>query len=340
MSTILVTGAAGYVGSVCVEVLLERGHDVIAVDNLQGGNREAVLPPARLVQADLCAAADLRQLFARDRVEAVMHFAALADVPSSLREPHPCFRNNVCGTLNLLEAMLCGGVRNLVFSSSAAVYGEPRSVPIAEHHPKRPLNPYGESKLVIERMLRWYARCYGLRVAALRYFNAAGATVRLGEDRAQEGHLIPSLLDVALGKGTEIAVYGGDLATGDGSCIRDYVHVLDIVSAHLLCLEHIAEFSYEAFNVGCGEGRSVLQVLAAARRVTGHPIPAQVVGPRPGDPAALVASPQKISARLGWAPQHSSLQTILQDAWAWRRAHPQGYRSREAALAGAALGSG
>ncbi len=335
MSTILVTGAAGYVGSICVEILLGQGYEVIALDNLQGGNREAVLPPARFVEGDLCDAAGLRRLFAEHRIDAVMHFAALADVPSSLRDPHRFFQNNVGGTLNLLSAMLAGGVRNLVFSSSAAVYGEPHSMPIAEHHLKRPVNPYGESKLVIERMLRWYARSYGLRVAALRYFNAAGATARLGEDRAAEGHLIPLLLDVALGKRADVAVYGGDLPTRDGSCIRDYVHVRDIISAHLLCLEHIGEFSCEPFNVGYGEGHSVLEVLAAARHVTGHPIPARVVAARPGDPAVLVASPQKLSARLGWIPQHSSLQTILEDAWAWRQAHPQGYRSREAALAGA-----
>lgn len=325
--TILVTGAAGYVGSVCAETLLNSGYDVIGVDNLQGGKREAVPSPVRFFELDLCDGAALNNLFRRETIDAVMHFAALADVAISVQEPHRFFKSNVGGTLNLLEAMLASRGRNLIFSSSAAVYGEPQSVPIDEDHSKRPVNPYGESKLAIERMLAWYAKAYGFRCVSLRYFNAAGATACLGEDRANENHLIPCLLDVALGKRQEIAVYGNNYPTKDGTCMRDYVHVLDIVSAHVLCLEHLEKLSCEAFNVGHGIGNTVLEVLEEARRITKRSIPVRIAAPRPGDPAVLLASPRKLSKVLGWQPQRSDLRTILEDAWAWRVAHPHGYRS-------------
>jgi UDP-glucose 4-epimerase len=324
---ILVTGGAGYVGSICAETLLNQGHQVIVVDNLQSGKREAVLSPARFFEIDLCDQAAVRSLFQEEKIDAVMHFAALADVTTSVRNPHRFFKNNVSGTLNLLEAMLEHGVRDLIFSSTAAVYGEPQSVPIDENHPKCPVNSYGESKLASERMLAWYSSAYGFHCVALRYFNAAGATNRLGEDRANESHLIPCLLDVALGKRPDITIYGNDYSTRDGTCVRDYVHVLDIVSAHVLCLERIAELGFEVFNVGNGTGYTVQEVLQEARQVTNCPIPARMVERRPGDPAVLVATPQKLSLMLGWEPSRSNLRDIIEDAWAWRRLHPKGYES-------------
>lgn len=323
---ILVTGGAGYVGSICTETLLDEGHDVVVADNLQNGKREAVLPAARFFKIDLCDQAAMRDLFRAERIDAVMHFAALADVTTSVKNPHQFFKNNVNGTLNLLEAMLEHGVRDLIFSSTAAVYGEPQSVPINENHPTCPVNAYGESKLATERMLAWYASAYGFRCVSLRYFNAAGATGRLGEDRSDESHLIPCLLDVALGKKTDIAIYGGRYSTKDGTCVRDYVHVLDIVSAHVRCLEQIGELKFEAFNVGHGIGYTVQEVLQEARRVTNCPIPARTVAPRPGDPAMLVATPEKLRVKVGWRPLRSNLRDIIEDAWAWRIAHPKGYK--------------
>ncbi len=325
MKTILVTGGAGYIGSVCTETLLDAGYEVIVVDSLANGKQEAVVPPAKFVSLDLCEGGRIRDLFRAESIDAVMHFAALADVTTSVQDPHRFFRNNVAGSLNLLEGMLASGVRNLIFSSSAAVYGEPNSVPIGEEHPKCPVNPYGESKLATERMLAWYVKAYRFRCVSLRYFNAAGATNKLGEDRSNESHLIPSLLDVALGKRPEIAIYGTNLPTKDGTCLRDYVHVRDIVSAHILCLEHLEDLRLEAFNVGHGEGYTVQEVLTEARNVTSRPIAARVALPRPGDPAALVATPKKLASRLGWRPQYSNLRTIIEDAWAWRLAHPEGY---------------
>lgn len=324
---ILVTGGAGYVGSICTEALLAAGYDVTVADSLRNGSREAVLSPARLVEVDLCDQAKVQDLFRHQTLDAVMHFAALADVTTSVQNPHQFFRNNVGGTLNLLEAMLEYGVKDLIFSSTAAVYGEPQSVPIDEQHRQCPVNSYGESKLATERMLAWYARAYGFRCVRLRYFNAAGASARLGEHRSSEGHLIPCLLDVALGKRADVSIYGTDYATRDGTCVRDYVHVLDIVSAHILCLERLQELGFEAFNVGHGIGHTVLEVVQEARRVTNCAIPVRMAVPRPGDPAVLVATPEKLLARVGWVPRRSRLRTILEDAWAWRRAHPQGYRS-------------
>jgi UDP-glucose 4-epimerase len=324
---ILVTGGAGYVGSICSETLVDAGHEVIVADNLQNGKREAVLAPARFFEMDLCDQAAVRDLFQEEAIDAVMHFAALADVTTSVKNPHQFFKNNVSGTLNLLEAMLEHGVKDLIFSSTAAVYGEPQSIPIDENHPKYPVNSYGESKLATERMLAWYASAYGFRCVSLRYFNAAGATARLGEDRSNESHLIPCLLDVALGKKSDVAIYGSNYSTRDGTCVRDYVHVVDIVAAHVLCLEHIGELRFEAFNVGHGVGYTVQEVLQEARQVTNCSIPARMVAPRPGDPAVLVATPAKLAARVGWRPSRSNLRDIIKDAWAWRLAHPKGYES-------------
>lgn len=330
---ILVTGAAGYIGSVCVEVLLERGCMVLALDNLCGGKREAVAPGAEFVCLDLCDREAVRRLFRVTRIDAVMHFAALADVGASMKAPDAFFESNLVGSLNLLNAMVEMGVRRLVFSSSAAVYGEPQRLPIDEDHPLQPLNPYGESKLALERLLPWYARAYGLRYLSLRYFNAAGATARCGEDRVCETHLIPRLLDVALGKLDEVPIYGNSYPTKDGTCVRDYVHVLDIVEAHWLCLARLEELPSGAFNIGTGQGHTVLEVVEQARRITGRPIPVRFCPPRPGDPAVLVAAADKLTRAVGWRPARSDLETILRTAWEWRREHPQGYASSRTSVA-------
>ena len=325
MLSILVTGAAGYVGSVCVETLLDAGFDVLALDNLQGGKREAILPPAKFLKVDLRHKPAVQAIFHEHRIDAVMHFAALADVTSSVCFPDRFFSNNVIGTLNLLEAMLGANVKRLIFSSTAAVYGEPQYVPIDEKHPKSPVNAYGESKLTIERMLPWYASAYQLRCVCLRYFNAAGATSRLGEDRPQETHLIPCLLAVAEGNRPHFSIYGSNYPTRDGTCLRDFVHVKDIIAAHLLCLENIEDLGFDAFNVGHGVGYTVQEVLRETRSITDRPIEAILAPPRPGDPAALVATPDKLTRRLGWKPKYSDLRTIIEDAWAWRQSHPNGY---------------
>jgi UDP-glucose 4-epimerase len=325
MPCILVTGAAGYVGSICVEALLDARFDVLALDNLQGGKREAVLSPAKFVSIDLCNKVAVQAIFKEYRIDAVMHFAALADVTTSVHYPHLFFQNNVTATLNLMGAMVETNVRKLIFSSTAAIYGEPQYIPINEDHPKAPVNAYGESKLAIERMLSWYHSAYQLHCVSLRYFNAAGATTRLGEDRPNETHLIPSLLAVAEGSRPYFSIYGTNYPTKDGTCLRDFVHVKDIVAAHLLCLEKIEELGFDAFNVGNGVGYTVQEVLREARHITGRPIETKLVPPRPGDPAALVATPDKLTRRLQWQPRHSALRTIIEDAWAWRQSHPNGY---------------
>lgn len=324
---ILVTGAAGYVGSVCVEELLGRGYKVLAIDNLTGSKRQAVCPEAKFLQLDLLDKDDLEHVFLTEHIYAVMHFAGLIEVGASLQEPHRYFTNNVVGTINLLQMMVKYGVQRFMFSSTAAVYGEPQRLPIDENHPTAPNNPYGESKLAIERMLGWYWKAYGLKSVCLRYFNAAGATERCGEDRYSETHLIPRVLDVALGKQSEISILGNRYPTKDGTCVRDYVNVCDIVGAHLVCLEHLDELNCDFFNVGHGVGFTVMEVVEQARQITGRQIPARIDAPRFGDPAVLVASSGKLCNAFGWKPKRSDLRTILETAWAWRLGHPNGYAS-------------
>lgn len=322
---ILVTGGAGYVGSICTEVLVQRGHTVVVLDDLREGHREAVPTGAEFVQCDLGDRAGLEGVFAGHRFDAVMHFAASALVEMSVREPGAYYVQNVGNSINLLDAMLRHGVLNLIFSSTAAVYGEPVKVPIPEDHPTVPINPYGRTKLTFERILADFRITAGLRYACLRYFNAAGASARCGEDHRQETHLIPILLQVALGQRAQLQITGEDYPTPDGTCIRDYIHVVDIAEAHVLALEQLERISGQAFNVGNSQGFSVKGVLEAARRVTSKPIPA-IVGPRrPGDPAVLVASSAKIRRELGWTPRQSGLETILQTAWTWKQKFPKGY---------------
>ncbi len=321
---VLVIGGAGYVGSVTAEALLAAGHDVVIYDNLSRGHAGAVPPGAELVVADLADTARLARVLARGRFDAVMHFAALSLVAESVREPARYFQQNVGLTLRLLELMLGAGVRRFVFSSSAAVYGEPRSVPIEEDHPTAPTNPYGQTKLMVEAALDWLGRLAGLRYASLRYFNAAGATDRLGEDHRPETHLIPSVLEVAAGRRPFIEVFGRDYPTPDGTCIRDFVHVADIADAHLKALEKLDGGSIVC-NLGSGSGYSVLEVIEAARQVTGRPVPVRFGPRRPGDPAVLVASRTRAGQMLGWHPKYDGLEAIIGSAWEWRCRHPAGY---------------
>lgn len=322
---ILVTGGAGYVGSVVAAELLRAGHRVIIYDNLSRGHRRAVPAGAELVEGELSDRDSLERLLATQSVEAVMHFAALIEAGESMLAPERYFRNNTSTTLTLLEAMLARGIKRFVFSSTAALYGNPERVPIEETDALRPTNAYGESKLLVERMLEWFHRIHGLRYASLRYFNATGASGEQGEDHRPESHLIPLILQVALGQRESVSIYGTDYPTADGTCIRDYIHVIDLAAAHLLALDALAERDLLIYNLGNGRGFSVRQVIDAARRVTCHPIPA-IEGPRrPGDPAVLVASSEKIRRELNWEPEYPDLETMIASAWEWRRRNPGGY---------------
>ena len=322
--TVLVTGAAGYIGSVVAERLIEHGHGVAALDDLSQGHRAAVPPAAAFMEGDLRDRARLAEVMSTVRPDAVVHLAAEALVGESVTEPAKFFEVNVTGGLNLLDAMRAGGVRRLVFSSTAAVYGEPGETPIREDAPLRPVNAYGASKLAFERALPWYASAYGLRHVSLRYFNACGATAERGEHHVPETHLIALLLDVALGLRPGIRIFGTDYDTPDGTCIRDYVHVGDIADAHLLALDRIDDIGAGAFNLGNGAGFSNREVVAAARRVTGHAIPATDARRRAGDPARLVASADRARAVLDWSPRYTTLEAMIATAWAWRqeRLHP------------------
>lgn len=324
---VFVTGGAGYVGSHCVKRLVSAGHHVTVFDDLSAGHRPAVDPQAVFVQGDLADRAALAEYLRPGAFDAVMHFAALLNVGESVAQPLRYYRHNVVNTLNLLETMRDAGIRRLVFSSTCAVYGVPEDLPLTETLPRRPINPYGATKLAVEHMLEYSAGAWGLGSAALRYFNASGAAAdgSLGEDHTPEVHLIPLVLQVALGQRERIHVYGGDYPTRDGSCVRDYVHVEDLAEAHLLALEALEEGRAEAFNVGTGNGTTVLEVIAAARSVTGHEIPAEVAPRRPGDPPELYACSDKIRERLGWTPRYRDIEAIIGTAWTWHRAHPHGY---------------
>lgn len=316
---VLVTGGAGYIGSIVANELLEVGHDVTVLDNLSRGHRDAVPAGARLIEGDLADGAVLDAVFSQTRFDAVLHFAALIEAGESMQAPERYFRNNSANTLNLLEAMLRHGVRKIVFSSTAALYGNPRRLPIEETDPLEPTNAYGESKLLVERMLAWLNECRGLRYASLRYFNAAGATPERGENHQPESHLIPRILQVALGQRDVISIFGSDYPTPDGTCIRDYIHVLDLASAHLLALEALDRHDRLIYNLGNGRGFSIREVIEAARRVTGHPIPEKQCARRPGDPAVLVASSERIRRELGWQPRYPDLDQIIETAWRWMR---------------------
>lgn len=336
METYLVTGGAGFVGSTVARELVRAGHRVVVCDDLSKGHREALPPQVELVVADLSDRTALDRLLTTHRVDAVLHFAAFIEAGESMHEPERFFRNNTANTLNLLEAMLAHGVRRFVFSSTAALYGDPERTPIEETDRLAPTNAYGESKLLVERVLDWYYRLHGLRSASLRYFNAAGAPDEHGEDHSPETHLIPLVLQVALGKRATISIYGTDYPTPDGTCVRDYVHVLDLASAHLLALDALRRDEHDdpelkrgrlIYNLGNGQGFSVREVIDVARQVTGHAIPAIETERRAGDPAILVASSAKIRRELGWTPRFPDLEQIVSSAWGWHRARPGGYGS-------------
>jgi UDP-glucose 4-epimerase len=325
---VLVAGGAGYIGSHMVRALLAANHQPLVFDNLATGHRESVPPGVALVEGDLLDPAAMRRCFATHRPEAVMHFSARSLVGESVLDPALYYDNNVVGTLNLLQAMRAVAVRWFVFSSTAALFGEPETVPIPDDAPPRPINPYGASKWMVEQILRDWDRAYGLRYVTLRYFNAAGATPdgEIGEDHRPESHLIPLVLQTALGQRPAISVFGTDYPTPDGTCIRDYIHVDDLCSAHLLALDYLAAGGESrAYNLGNGQGFSVRTVIEAARRVTGTAIPVEDVARRPGDPAVLVADSARIRADLGWSPAWSDLETIVTHAWQWHHSHPDGY---------------
>ena len=322
---VLVTGGAGYVGSIVSEELLKEGYKVIVLDNLQQGHEEAVPPGAEFTFADICDSNAIEGIFQRFKIDAVTHMAAETVVEYSVTDPKRCFQNNVVGGINLLGSMLKHGVHKFVLSSSAAVYGESQHSLIKESHPKNPTNAYGESKLMFERVLEWYGKAYGLQHISLRYFNAAGASELLGEDHLPETHLIPNVLRVALHKNGLVPIFGTDYPTKDQSCVRDYVHVLDIAQAHILALEKLESSCDRVYNLGNGQGYSVLEVVDTAKKVTGIDIPVQVSSRRPGDSAVLVASSDRAKSELGWNPEFSELESIIESAWKWIRKHPNGY---------------
>ncbi len=324
---VLVTGGAGYIGSVVAEELLQAGHQVVVFDNLSRGHRQAVPNGAELIVGELADRASLDQLFKSRAIDAVMHFAALIEAGESMKAPEQFFRNNTANALTLLEAMLAAGVNRLVFSSTAALFGNPERTPIEEDDPLHPTNAYGESKLLVERMLAWFHQIHGLRYASLRYFNAAGATrPDQGEAHHPESHLIPRVLEVALGRAQQVNIFGTDYPTPDGTCVRDYIHVGDLARAHLLALDALDKSSPLIYNLGNGHGFSVREVVEVARKVTGHAIPVIESPRRAGDPAVLIASSEKIRRELGWQPRFPDLKSIVESAWQWHRAHPNGYK--------------
>lgn len=321
---ILVTGGAGYIGSTVAQQLLDAGHSVAVYDNLSSGHLAAVPAGASFVPGDTLDRAALDALLAGAGFDAILHFAAFIEAGESMREPGRFFRNNVTGALTLVDALIDHGVTRFVFSSTAGVYAS-KDGPLLEDDPVGPSSVYGATKHMVEQALEWYHRIHGLRVAILRYFNAAGAAGPRGEAHQPETHLLPLVLQVALGQRDSVAVFGDDYPTPDGSCVRDYIHIEDLASAHVLALRALDERPFMRYNLGNGAGYSVLDVIETARRVTGHPIPAVMRPRRPGDPAMLIAGSGKIQAELGWQPQHPELAEIIASAWQWHVAHPRGY---------------
>lgn len=326
--TILVLGGAGYIGSHTVYELIDRGEDVVIIDNLETGHAEAVHPLARFYQGDIRDRAFVDSVFDKEKIDAVIHFAANSLVGESMVNPLKYYDNNLCGTKVLLESMVSHGIDKIVFSSTAATYGEPERVPIVETDKTEPTNTYGETKLSMEKMFKWTGFAHGLRYVSLRYFNACGAHVsgEIGEAHNPETHLIPLILQVPNKKREYISIFGDDYDTEDGTCVRDYIHVTDLAQAHILAVKYLAEGNESnIFNLGNGVGFTVNQVIETARKVTGHPIPAKVSPRRAGDPAKLIASSEKAKTVLGWKPEHADLEEIIASAWKWHKSHPDGY---------------
>src|SRR5436853_1272816 len=319
---ILVVGGAGYIGSVCAELLLDEGHQVGIFDNLSEGHRAAIDSRAEFVEGDLQDRQSIEKALTKKRPDAVMHFAASALVGESMQNPSKYFRNNIANGLNLLDAMISAGVGEIIFSSTCAIFGPPERVPIDETMTPRPINPYGESKLAFEKILRWYGEIHGLKFVSLRYFNAAGASENFGEDHRVETHLIPNVLKVALGEKPHVEIFGTDYDTPDGTCIRDYIHIVDLARAHILALKSPKS---EFYNLGTGGGASVREVIAACREVTSRKIDIVEKPRRPGDPPRLIASSEKIKRELGWQPKFQSLGAIIESAWKWHEKFPKGY---------------
>ncbi len=319
---IFVTGGAGYIGSVTTELLLDAGHDVVVFDNLEDGHRDAVDERARLIEGDLRNREDISSAMADVNPDAVVHFAAYAQVGESMEYPERYFQNNVVGGVNLVSAMLEQDVEKIVFSSTCATYGSPEEVPISESESQIPENPYGESKLMLEKMLGWHQQRQGLKPVFLRYFNACGATEKFGEDHDPETHIIPVILEVPLGQREKICIFGDDYDTPDGTCVRDYIHIADLAQAHILALTQDVT---GPFNLGNGSGYSVKQLIDVAEEVTGREIAREVLARRPGDPATLIADSTRAREVLGWDPQFPDVRTIIQSAWEWHQAHPNGY---------------
>ena len=322
---ILVTGGGGYVGSIVTEELLNSGYQVSVIDNLQQGHRSAIKSKAEFIKCDLADKETLEKTFHSGKFEAVMHMAGETVIEFSMSDPKRYFHNNIVNGITLLDMMLKYDVKKLVFSSSASTYGEPTTIPITEDHPKLPLNSYGESKLMFERILAWYGRAYALQYVAMRYFNAAGASEKLGEDHRPETHLIPNVLKAALFPNQSVSIFGEDYPTKDGSCVRDYVHVRDIAQAHILALVNMKDVNGKAFNLGSGHGYTVKEIVAEARRITGKPIRAEMKPRRAGDPAVLLASHDRATKELLWHPDYDSLDIIIESAWRWILQHPHGY---------------
>ena len=325
---ILLTGGAGYVGSACLRWLLKHGHDPIAYDNLAEGNTAAVPDnQSRLIIGDIADTDRLTAVLRDRRVEAVMHFAALLSVPDSIADPDSYYRVNVAGTKSVLDAMRAAGVRKLLFSSTAATYGFHAEMPLRENSPQTPETPYGTTKLAAEWLIKDYARAYGLGYTLLRYFNASGADPdgEFGEDRRHEAHLIPLIFQAAVGRRPKVMIYGDDYPTPDGTCVRDYVHTADLAQAHQLAVESLELGMGRAYNLGSGTGVTVLEVLRACEGAAGRPIPHEVASRRPGDPAVLIATPEKIIRELGWSPRHSDIREIVRTAWEWHHRHPNGF---------------
>ena len=319
---ILVVGGAGYIGSVCAELLLDEGHAVAVFDNLTEGHRSAIDPRAKFIEGDLGSIEKIRAALAAFRPDAVMHFAASALVGESMQNPSKYFRNNIGNGLNLLDAMVETGVNRFVFSSTCAIFGPPERLPIDETLPTNPINPYGESKLAFEKVLRWYGEIHGLRFVSLRYFNAAGASEQFGEQHRVETHLIPNVLKVALGQNPHVEIYGTDYDTPDGTCIRDYIHIRDLSQAHILALKSTRN---EFYNLGTGGGTSVREVIEACRKITGHKIPVIEKPRRPGDPPRLIAASEKARRELAWQPNFQDIDAIIESAWRWHQKFPTGY---------------
>lgn len=326
---ILLTGGAGYIGSHTVRYFLDQDEEVIVVDNLQSGHRESVTVE-HFYETDLRDKENLDKIFKAHKIEAVIHFAANSLVGESMEMPFEYYHNNVYGMMCLLDVMKNNSVDKIVFSSTAATYGEPKNIPILEDNETTPTNTYGETKLAMEKMMKWFEQAYGTRYVSLRYFNAAGAhdSGEIGEDHDPETHLIPLILQVPLGLREKIYMFGEDYPTEDGTCVRDYIHVMDLASAHYLALEYLRKGNESnIFNLGNGNGYSVKKVVEVARKVTNHPIPAEVMERRAGDPAVLIASSERARKVLGWKPQYDSIERIIMDAWNWHKNHPNGYKN-------------